>query len=222
MLSVATFSVIAVDGSTGDLGVGTASRYIAVGSLVPHVRAGVAAVATQSVAHPALAGALLEDLASRRRGPQEILDAHLAEDADKQHRQIALVTAEAESAAFTGSQCVPYAGVRGGDGVVCIGNTLTGPAVLDAMLAAFHHTKGQLWTRLIAALRAGEAEGGDKRGKQAAALRVHREGGGYRGSGDVVVDLRVDDAKEPITALEHLLERLRQTRDSEPGTGLSK
>jgi uncharacterized Ntn-hydrolase superfamily protein len=222
MLSVATFSVIAVDASTGDLGVGTASRYIAVGSLVPHVRAGVAAVATQSVAHPALAGALLEDLSSRRRGPQESLDTHLADDAERQLRQIAVVTAEGKSATFTGSQCVQYAGVRGGNGVVCIGNTLTGPSVLDAMLAAFHHTKGQLWTRLIVALRAGEAEGGDKRGKQAAALRVHREGGGYRGSGDVLVDLRVDDDEEPVLALEQLLERLRETWDSEPGKGLSK
>jgi uncharacterized Ntn-hydrolase superfamily protein len=88
------------------------------------------------------------------------------------------------------------------------------------MRSTFHDTLGHLWTRLLASLRAGEAEGGDKRGKQAAALRVHRRGGGYRGSGEVVVDLRVDDHDEPLEALSLLLERLRETRESESGDGL--
>jgi uncharacterized Ntn-hydrolase superfamily protein len=219
---VATFSIAAVDGATGDIGVATASRYVAVGSLVPHVRAGVAAVATQSVAHPALACTLLDRLESGAHGaePEAILEELLAADADRSIRQLALVTADGRTAAVTGDECVPYAGARTAAGAVCAGNTLTGPAVLEAMLEGFDGTEGRLWRRLLAALDRGDAAGGDSRGKQAAALRVHRPGGGYRGSGEVVVDLRVDDHPEPVAELGRLFAILNETRAQEPDGGL--
>ncbi|MFO7780721.1 MAG: DUF1028 domain-containing protein [Spirochaetia bacterium] len=217
---IATFSIAATDRATGDIGVATASRYVAVGSLVPHVRAGVAAVATQSVAHPALADALIDSLAAGEDPPDTALDRLLAEDASRDIRQFAVVTADGRTAAFTGSQCVPFAGERAGTDAVCAGNTLTGPEVLEAMLEGFAGTDGRLWDRLLAALDRGDAAGGDARGKQAAALRVHRTGGGYRGSGEVVVDLRVDDHADPVAELARLLAVLKETRKQEPDTGL--
>ena len=219
--TVATFSIVAVDEASGDLGVATASRYIAVGSLVPHVEAETAAIATQSVAHPALAARMLKELSTGDASAQETLLRFLSYDRDRETRQLAVVTASGDTAAFTGSECLQYAGAQTGHGVVCAGNTLAGPAVLQDMLREYENREGRLWTRLLCALTAGEAAGGDKRGKQAAALRVHRTGGGYRGSGEVVVDLRVDDDAEPIRALSRLLESLKQIRDSEPDGGLS-
>ncbi|NBF38966.1 MAG: DUF1028 domain-containing protein [Spirochaetes bacterium] len=220
ILPIATFSIAATDRATGDMGVATASRYVAVGSLVPHVRAGVAAVATQSVAHPALADALIESLATGEDEPDAALDRLLAEDASRDIRQFALVTADGRTAAFTGSQCVPFAGERVGADAVCAGNTLTGPEVLEAMLEGFAGTEGRLWDRFLAALDRGDAAGGDARGKQAAAMRVHRSGGGYRGSGEVVVDLRVDDHADPVAELARLLAVLKKTREQEPDAGL--
>ena len=220
ILPIATFSIVATDRATGDIGVATASRYVAVGSLVPHVRAGVAAVATQSVAHPALADALIDSLDAGHDAPGAVLDRLLAGDASRDIRQFALVTADGRTAAFTGAQCVPFAGERAGPGVVCAGNTLAGPEVLEAMLEGFAGTDGQLWDRLLAALDRGDAAGGDARGKQAAAMRVHRTGGGYRGSGEVVVDLRVDDHAEPVAELARLLAVLKETRKQEPDDGL--
>jgi uncharacterized Ntn-hydrolase superfamily protein len=186
------------------------------------VRAGVAAVATQSVAHPALACTLLDRLESGAHGaePEAILEELLAADADRSIRQLALVTADGRTAAVTGEECVPYAGARTAAGAVCAGNTLTGPAVLEAMLEGFDGTEGRLWRRLLAALDRGDAAGGDSRGKQAAALRVHRPGGGYRGSGEVVVDLRVDDHPEPVAELGRLFAILNETRAQEPDGGL--
>jgi uncharacterized Ntn-hydrolase superfamily protein len=220
ILPIATFSIAATDRATGDIGVATASRYVAVGSLVPHVRAGIAAVATQSVAHPALADALIDSLAAGEDPPDAALDRLLAEDASRDIRQFALVTADGRTAAFTGAQCVPFAGERAGAGVVCAGNTLAGPAVLEAMLEGFAGTEGRLWDRLFVALDRGDAAGGDARGKQAAAMRVHRTGSGYRGSGEVVVDLRVDDHADPVAELARLLAVLKETRKQEPDAGL--
>jgi uncharacterized Ntn-hydrolase superfamily protein len=219
---VATFTIAAVDSASGDIGIGTASRYVAVGSLVPHVRAGVAAVATQSVAHPALAGALLDRLAEGTTNPDVALEELLAEDPQRDIRQIVLVTADGRTAAATGADCVPFADARTATNVVCAGNTLAGPGVLDAMLEGFDATEGRLWWRLLAALDQGQAAGGDARGKQAAALRVHRPGGGYRGSGEVVVDLRVDDNVEPVAELSRLCTVFAETRSQEPDGGLER
>lgn len=220
IMPVSTFSIAATDRATGDIGVATASRYVAVGSLVPHVRAGVAAVATQSVAHPAVADALIDSLAAGEHAPGTVLDRLLAGDASRDIRQFALVTADGRTAAFTGSRCLPFAGEREGADAVCAGNTLTGPEVLEAMLEGFAGTEGRLWDRLLAALDRGDAAGGDARGKQAAAMRVHRAGGGYRGSGEVVVDLRVDDHADPVAELARLLAVLKETRKQEPDAGL--
>ncbi|MFW5728853.1 MAG: DUF1028 domain-containing protein [Spirochaetota bacterium] len=222
MPRVATFTIVATDLATGDIGVATASRYLAVGALVPHVRAGVAAVATQSVAHPALAASLLSRLAADGEDPGVVVTELLAADPDRELRQVAIVTADGTPAAFTGSHCVDYAGERSADTVVCAGNTLAGPEVLDEMMERYHRAEGALWDRLLAALSTAGAAGGDKRGKQAAAIRVDRPDGGYRGSGTVVVDLRVDDHHDPIGELFRLYE-LRRTLDdwSLPATSAS-
>ncbi len=220
IVPIATFSIAATDRVTGDIGVATASRYVAVGALVPHVRAGVAAVATQSVAHPALAEALLDSLSGGGAAPDAGLHRLLAGDASRDIRQFAVVTSDGRTAAYTGSQCVPFAGERTGTDAVCAGNTLAGPEVLEATLEGFEGTTGRLWDRLLAALDRGDAAGGDARGKQAAAMRVHRTGGGYRGSGEVVVDLRVDDHADPVAELARLLAVLKETRKPEPDTGL--
>lgn len=217
---VATFSILATDRATGDIGIATASRYVAVGSLVPWVRAGVAAVATQSVAQPQLAGGLLDALAAPDAQPAVALDAALAADPDRGIRQVAVLTADGRAAAFTGPDCVPYAGERADSDVVCIGNMLAGPRVLDAMLDSFRVREGRLWHRLLGALEAGDEAGGDKRGKQAAALRVHRTGGGYRGSGEVVIDLRVDDHPQPVAELVRIFGVFVETRKQEPDGGL--
>jgi uncharacterized Ntn-hydrolase superfamily protein len=219
---VATFSIIATDRRTGDIGIATASRYIAVGSLVPHVRAGVGAVATQSVAHPQLAADLLDALQTNNADPDATLTDTLDGDPDRESRQIGVVTADGRTASFTGADCVPHADALAGPNALCLGNMLTGSRVLEAMLEGFDGTEGRLWSRLLSALDRGDAAGGDKRGKQAAALRVHRRGGGYRGSGEVVVDLRVDDYPEPIAELSRLFAMLKQTRESEPDNGLEE
>ncbi len=212
---VATFTIVATDLATGDIGVATASRYLAVGALVPHVQAGVAAVATQSVAHPALAALLLSRLAADAENPGRVVSDLLSADPDRELRQVALVTAEGTSLGFTGSRCVDYAGERSAETVVCAGNTLAGPEVLDEMMESYQRAEGALWDRLLTALSVGDAAGGDKRGKQAAALRVDRPGGGYRGSGAVVVDLRVDDHHDPIGELLRLY-ALRRNLDDWP------
>lgn len=217
---VATFSILATDRGTGDIGIATASRYVAVGALVPWVRAGVAAVATQSVAHPQLAADLLTALGEPDAAPDAALETALAGDADRDVRQVAALTADGRTATFTGADCVPYAGKRAAADLVCIGNMLAGPQVLDAMLDSFRKREGRLWHRLLAALEAGDRAGGDKRGKQAAALRVHRAGGGYRGSGDVVVDLRVDDHSEAVAELVRIFGVFVETRKQEPDSEL--
>ena len=217
---IATFSIAATDRATGDIGVATASRYVAGGALIPHVRAEVGAVATQSVAHPALAADLLDALTRADTKPDEALHRLLDADEARSVRQIALITADGRTAVFTGPDCVPFADAQTGTDAVCAGNTLAGPAVLDAMMDGFEGSEGRLWFRLLAALERGDAAGGDARGKQAAALRVHRRGGGYRGSGEVVVDLRVDDHAEPVAELARLLQILIDTRTQEPDAGL--
>jgi uncharacterized Ntn-hydrolase superfamily protein len=217
---VATFTIIATDPETGDIGVATASRYVAVGSLVPHVRAGVGAVATQSVAHPQLATELLDKMEDDAE-PGAALEELLAADARRDSRQIGVITPAGHATCFTGSDCVAYAGSERGTNVMCLGNMLSSPSVCTAMLEGFEGTEGRLWLRLLSALDRGEAAGGDKRGKQAGALRVHRRAGGYRGSGEVVVDLRVDDHPEPVAELWRLFALLRETRESEPDSGLN-
>jgi uncharacterized Ntn-hydrolase superfamily protein len=137
-------------------------------------------------------------------GADQVLRSLTGADADRAHRQVGAVDARGNAAAFTGDQCMPWAGSRTGAGYSCQGNLLTGGDVIDAMAEAFEGSRGELAERLVLALEAADSVGGDARGKQAAALVVAREGAGYLGGGDRAVDLRVDDHPEPVAELRRL------------------
>lgn len=188
-----TFSIVARVGEA--YGVAVASMFVAVGAIVPEVRLGVGAVATQSYARFAYRGELLGSLAAGSSS-RDALDNATAGDAQRETRQVGVVGA-ADAATFAGSDCMPWAGgvarTDGNTAYAIQGNILTGPEVVEAMEAAFlaqPHTA--LDRRLIAALSAGDAAGGDSRGRQSAAIIVHSPGAGYDGCG-IVCDLRVDD-----------------------------
>ncbi|MCX2728088.1 DUF1028 domain-containing protein [Thermomicrobium sp. 4228-Ro] len=198
-----TFSIVAVDLATGELGVAVASKFLAVGAVVPWARAGVGAVATQSYANVSYGPTGLELMAAGYSAG-ETLARLLADDPERELRQVGIVDARGGTATFTGSACHAWAGGRTGPGYAVQGNILTGPEVVDAMVRAFEMTEGPLAARLLAALAAGDAAGGDRRGKQSAALLVVKERGGYGGYTDRFIDLRVDDHPEPVAELQRL------------------
>ena len=202
-MEIATFSIVAIDPATGELGVAVASKFLAVGAVVPWARAGVGAVATQSYANVSYGPTGLELMAAGYSA-SETLARLLADDPERELRQVGIVDARGGTATFTGSACHAWAGGRTGPGYAVQGNILTGPEVVDAMAHAFETTEGPLAARLLAALAAGEAAGGDRRGKQSAALLVVKERGGYGGYTDRFIDLRVDDHPEPVAELQRL------------------
>lgn len=202
---VATFSLVAQDPETGDLGVAVASKFLAVGSVVPFARAGVGAIATQSYANPRFGP---QGLALLRQGasPEGVLEAFRRTDPGLEKRQFGLVSARGEALSFTGAECHPWAGGRAGKGFAAQGNLLAGPQVMEAMVETFlREERTPFPERLLLALKAGEEAGGDKRGKQSAALLVVGEGKGYGGLWDRYIDLRADDHSEPVEELFRLL-----------------
>jgi len=198
--SVATFSIVAFDPDTDALGVTVQSKFLAVGSVVPWARAGAGAVATQAMANFSYGPRGL-DLMSRGKSAEETVEALISSDDEREHRQLGVVDAEGRAATFTGGECFEWAGGVVGENYAAQGNILVGRQTVEAMAKTFEDTSGDLAGRLLAALDAGQAAGGDSRGKQSAALLVVREGGGYGGDNDRVVDLRVDDHPEPIREL---------------------
>jgi len=201
---VSTFSIVARDSVTGELGVAVASRFFAVGTVVPWARADVGAVATQSFANTSFGWRGL-DLLARGMSPGETIAALLKDDTDPARRQIGVVAADGRSATYTGQGCVPWAGGRNGRNYAVQGNILAGEAVVKAMEQAFLETRGTLADRLYAALVAGDSHGGDSRGKQSAALVVVKKGAGYGGFTDRAIDIRVDDHADPFAELGRLL-----------------
>jgi uncharacterized Ntn-hydrolase superfamily protein len=195
-----TFSIVGVDPNHGDWGVAVASKFPAVGAVVPYARAGVGAVATQAWANVAYGPEGL-DLLAQGQSAADVLQGLVQVDEGRDQRQAGVVDGEGGAATFTGTKCMEWAGGRTGEGFACQGNILTGPEVVEAMAAAFSETDGDLVDRLLAALEAGDAAGGDRRGRQSAALLVVRAGGGYEGRSDRYVDLRVDDHPEPVREL---------------------
>ena len=197
---LATFSIVAQDSATGDVGVAVASRFLAVGHVVPWARAGVGAIATQALANTTYGPrglALLEQGKSAR----EALALLTESDPDRERRQVGIVDAKGGVATFTGSGCQSWAGGREGARYVAQGNILTGELVVESIARGFEESTGSLAERLLAALRAGEAAGGDARGKQSAALLVVRARGGYNEMNDRYIDLRVDDHADPVAEL---------------------
>ncbi|HEU4724274.1 MAG TPA: DUF1028 domain-containing protein [Candidatus Eisenbacteria bacterium] len=193
----ATFSIAAYDSVTQEIGVAVQSRAFSVGGAVPWVEAGVGAIATQASTNESFGPLGLERL--RRGEPAaDVLRALLAADSGSAHRQAGIVDAKGRSASFTGGDCSAWAGHRDGPGYAIQGNILAGEAVVAGMERAFLETKGDLGHRLLAALEAGQAAGGDKRGMQSAALIVGRPSDDYPEYRTRYVDLRVEDAKDPI------------------------
>lgn len=202
-----TFSIVAwdPDASPPEWGIAVASKFLAVGAVVPWARAGVGAIATQALANLAYGPDGLERLAEGRSA-EAVISALTGADEQREHRQVGVVDATGAAATFTGSECFNWAGGRTGTGYACQGNILTGPDVVEDMCGAFEKARGEIAVRLLAALHAGDDAGGDKRGRQSAALLVVREGGGYGGGTDISVSLRVDDHEAPVGELERLLE----------------
>jgi uncharacterized Ntn-hydrolase superfamily protein len=201
----ATFSIVAADAEAGEVGVAVASRFFAVGSVVPFARAGVGAVATQSYANTTYGPRGL-DLMALGATPEEALRLLTRADTGRDRRQVGVVSAAGEAATYSGTGCNDWAGGRFGPGYAVQGNILTGEEVVAAMERAFLAAAGRpLGERLFAALKAGDDAGGDSRGKQSAALVVCREGGGYGGFTDRAIDIRVDDHTSPMQELGRLL-----------------
>jgi uncharacterized Ntn-hydrolase superfamily protein len=201
-----TFSIVARSDDGESWGVAVASRFLAVGSVVPAAVAGVGAIATQAMANVAYKGLALSHLdegATAAVALQRLLE----EDEGRDHRQVGIVDVEGAAASHTGHSCLPWAGGRTGEGYAVQGNILLGEEVVASMEEAWLDSaeEATLARRLLAALRAGDEAGGDRRGRQSAALLVVRDGAGYGGLDDVAVDLRVDDHGAPVEELERLL-----------------
>jgi uncharacterized Ntn-hydrolase superfamily protein len=192
-----TWSIIARDAS-GAFGIAIASRFFAVGALCPHIRSGVGAVATQALVNPLYARPALDAL-EHGTAPQQALQQVTASDEGRDHRQIHAIDAHGETAAYTGAACIDWCGHTSGKGYSVAGNMLAGPQVISATAAAYEAASALPFAeRLIAALAAGEAAGGDKRGKQGAALLIHTT------EEYPALDLRVDDHVEPVQELRRL------------------
>ncbi|GAB4519444.1 MAG: DUF1028 domain-containing protein [Anaerolineae bacterium] len=198
-----TFSIVAYDGQ--DWGVAVASKFLAAAAVVSWAQAGAGAVATQALARVPNG---LEGLALMAEGKsaQHALETLLAADPQRARRQVGLVDAQGGVAAHTGAECHEWAGHVLGEGFACQGNILTGQNVVGAMADAFRAAKGELADRLVVALMAGEAAGGDKRGKQSAGVLVVRTNGGYGGDNDRYLDLRVDDDENPMKKLKQMVD----------------
>jgi len=203
VLKPSTFSIVAFDGSTGDLGVAVESKFIAVGALVPWAKAGVGAIATQAWANVSYGPRGLKMLEAGSSA-SETLRRLVADDPRPEVRQVAIVDGKGDVAVHTGSECMEWAGHATGAGYSCQGNILSSSKVVQSMADAYEETSGDLVDRLLRALSAGQAAGGDRRGEQSAALLVVRDKGGYEGFTDRYVDLRVDDHPHPIEELERI------------------
>ena len=198
-----TFSIVAFDPANGDLGVAVQSKFPNVGVSIPFARAGIGAVATQCYCNTSYGPrglALLENSAS----PEQAVAILTGNDAQRDYRQVGIIDARGHAASFTGAHCFDWAGGLQGRDCAAQGNTLAGPRVVEEMARTFETTPGPLAVRLMAALQAGQAHGGDRRGQQSAALKVARAGGGYGGFDDRYVDISVYDHPTPIAELERL------------------
>ena len=200
-----TWSIIARDSVTCQFGIAVATKFFAVGARVPHIAAGIGGVATQALVNPYYG---IDGVRMLREGksPQDIVTALLAADDGRESRQLHLMDAHGTIAAHTGKDCVDWCGHVPGDGFSVAGNMLAGPRVLDDTAATYAANKDLPFAqRLVAAMRAGEAAGGDMRGKQSAALLIHDK------EDWSALDLRVDDHEDPLAELERL-ERVSRER----------
>jgi uncharacterized Ntn-hydrolase superfamily protein len=199
-----TYSIVARDAATGEMGVATQSQAFAVGSSVPFALPGHGVIATQSMAEP-MYGSVGLDLLRGGFTAQEVLTALSSVDPQPQRRQVAVLGVNGDFAAYTGNSCVEAAGHLIGDTCVALANMAASPAVWESMVERYESSGGPLAQRLLNALQAAEEAGGDFRGRRSAAIMVIRATTTGRPWHDAVVDLRVDDSPDPVAALADLL-----------------
>jgi len=211
---IATFSIVGYDPVAEEWGVAVQSKFLGVGAVVPYAKAGIGAVATQSLANTSYGPeglALIEQGYSAEEALKRLIEA----DPDSDQRQVGIVDKNGHAATYTGENCYDWAGGLTGPGFAAQGNILVGEDTVKAMGDTFQQTKGTLAERLLTALAAGQKAGGDKRGKQSAALLIVRDKGGYGGYNDRALDLRVDDHPTPIKELRRIFD-LHQLYFSRP------
>jgi uncharacterized Ntn-hydrolase superfamily protein len=200
---ISTFSIVAKDAKTNELGVAVQSKFIAVGSVVPYAKAGIGAVASQAWGNVQYGPVGLK-LLSKGKKADQVISLMINADPLQKHRQVAIINKEGNISNHTGTECLNWAGSRSGKNFSVQGNLLTGPEVVEAMANSFKQSSGFLAERLIEALKAGQVAGGDKRGMQSAALLIVKENWGYGGLNDRFRDLRVDDHSNPIQELNRI------------------
>ena len=200
---IGTFSIVARDPLTGELGVAVQSKLVAVGAVVSFAQANVGAIASQAWGNPSFGPRGL-GLLAQGMNPKEVILGLTSIDPQREQRQLAILNKDGNTSIHTGSHCFSWAGGKTGNNYAVQGNLLTGEEVIVAMSTVFEKQTGTLAERMIASLHAGQNAGGDKRGRQSAALLVVREGWGYGGFNDRFRDLRVDDHPQPIQELERI------------------
>jgi uncharacterized Ntn-hydrolase superfamily protein len=205
MRLVATFSIVAYDPDAEEWGIAVASKFLAVGAVVPWARAGVGAVATQSYANTSFGPEGLK-LMAEGLSAETALERLIAADDGRDRRQVGLIDARGAAATYTGTECQAWAGGVTGSNYAAQGNILVSGATVEAMARVYESSEGELADRLVTALAAGQSAGGDQRGRQSAAILVVRPEGGYAGFNDRYLDLRVDDDPMPIAKLEALVD----------------
>ncbi len=204
MKPIATFSIVAYDPENSAWGIAVASKFPAVGAVVPWARAGAGAVATQSYANTSYGPRGL-DLMQASVPAAEALQQLVQDDPERHLRQVGLVDAQGRAATFTGEGCFEWAGGLAGEGYCVQGNILAGSQVIDRMAEAFKTSTAPFPERLLQALLAGDRAGGDRRGRQSAAIFIVKPEGGYGGFNDRWIDYRVDDHEDPVPQLANLL-----------------
>ena len=215
----ATFSIVARDSATGDIGVAVQSHYFSVGPIVPWAEPGIGAVATQSLVEVSYGPKGL-DLMRDGRSAEQALRELLSQDEHADVRQVAMVDSRGQVAAHTGANCIPDAGDTTGNGYSVQANLMANKKVWPAMARAYETSKGDLAERLLAALEAGQKAGGDIRGQQSAAIVIVKGKRSNRPWADRVMDLRVEDSKQPITELRRLVTLWRAYRNVDEGDAL--
>lgn len=200
---IGTFSIVARDPQSGEIGVAVQSKFVAVGAVVPYAMAGVGAIATQALGNPRY-GPVGLGLLESGKSAKETIEILTHADPMYQHRQLGILPVQGTPYTFTGSKCMGWAGGKTGENFTVQGNILEGAEVVEEMAYSFEDFNGTLAERMLAALEAGQRAGGDKRGRQSASLLVVREGWGYSGLNDRFRDIRVDDHTQPIIELKRI------------------
>lgn len=200
---IATFSIVGYDPKAEEWGVAVQSKFLGVGAVVPFAKAGVGAVATQSLANTSY-GPRGMRLIEEGYSAEEAIKKLVEDDPDRDQRQVGIVDRNGHAATYTGENCYDWAGGITGPGFASQGNILVGKETVDAMGETFTKSNGSLAERLLLALAAGQKAGGDRRGRQSASLLIVRDKGGYGGHNDRALDLRVDDHPTPIKELRRI------------------